>query len=148
MGPLFRGSTQSIFKDKQLLNKLSLNKPLCERVNSSFLCGSAMTLLRTLPPSLPPGTQQPMHQTAGDVRNWKNTQREGESRFLVTGRKTFYTAPQHFGVFLSGRWPSRDFTGVSSTRRLHSPLSFRIYYTHLLSAATICTVIEPPRREV
>lgn len=96
MGPLFRGSTQSIFKDKQLLNKLSLNKPLCERVNSSFLCGSAMTFLRTLPPS----RDAAAHASDGG-------RREKLEKHSVRGREQVphhraedvYTAPQHFGVF-------------------------------------------------
>lgn len=120
MGPLFRGSTQSIFKDKQLLNKLSLNKPLCERVNSSFLCGSAMTFLRDSP-SLP-GRGSPCIRRRATWEIGKTLSERERAGSSSPGGRLLHCVATFWG-FLSGWGPSRDFTGVSSTRQLHSPLS-------------------------
>lgn len=49
------------------------------------------------------------------------SERERAGSSSPGGRRLHCTAT--FWGFLSGWGPSRDFTGVSSTRRLHSPLS-------------------------
>lgn len=106
-------------KDKQLLNKLSLNKPLCEWVNSSSLCSFAITFLRDSP-FLPPSRDTAAYASGGGRRKeLEKHSLQGRAGSSSPGEGLLHCAATFWAVAES----PRDFTGVSLTRRPHPPLS-------------------------